>query len=238
MFVPISDKNPLTAIPFQFVTVTLIAINVAVYFLAERVGGDQMLGMALVPTELLTEGVWGPIVDGERFDGFGLAERWTLITYMFMHADILHLAGNMLFLWVFGDNIEDAMGHVRFLIFYLLCGAFAGLAHVYMSPDPASASVPLIGASGAVSGCVAAYIMLHPKVKLWVLILRVIPFQVTAFWALGAWIIMQFVMALMPQTDAVAWWAHNGGLLAGVVLIVLMKRSDVPLFDRGLGETT
>lgn len=238
MFVPISDKNPLTSIPFQFVTVALIAVNVAVFFFAERVVGAQILGMALVPSELVREGVLGPVVQGERFDGLGLAERWTLLTYMFMHADILHLAGNMLFLWVFGDNIEDAMGHFRFLIFYLLCGAFAGLTHVAMSTGPGAAGVPLIGASGAVAGCVAAYLMLHPKVKLWVLVMRVIPFQVAAFWALGAWIVMQFVMALMPQTDAVAWWAHIGGLFAGALLIVIMKRPDVPLFDRGLGTAT
>ncbi len=232
MFVPISDKNPLTSIPYQFVTVALIAVNVAVYFLAEQIVGSQAVGMALVPNELLTEGLWGPVVHGEPFDGLGVPERGTLITYMFMHADIFHLAGNMLFLWVFGDNIEDAMGHTRFLIFYLLCGVLAGLMHVYMSPE--SASVPLIGASGAVAGCVAAYLMLHPKVQLWVLVMRVIPFQIAAFWALGAWILMQFAMVLIPQGGPVAWWAHVGGLLAGVVLIIVMKRNDVPLFDRGL----
>lgn len=234
MFVPLSDKNPLTSIQFQFVTIALIAVNVAVFFLGEQAIGQAILGMALVPSELLREGVLGPVVQNETFDGLGLAERWTLLTYMFMHGDILHLAGNMLFLWVFGDNIEDAMGHGRFLIFYLLCGVFAGLAHVAMSTEPAFAGVPLIGASGAVAGCVAAYLMLHPKVQLWVLVFRFIPLQIAAFWALGAWIIMQFVMAVGTSTEPIAWWAHVGGLIAGALLIVVMKRANVPLFDRGL----
>jgi membrane associated rhomboid family serine protease len=153
---------------------------------------------------------------------------------MFLHADILHLVGNMLFLWVFGDNIEDALGHVRFLVFYLVCGVIAGLTFVFMMPDAAHANIPLIGASGAVAGCVGAYLVLHPKVRVWVLIFRVIPFKISAAWALGAWVIMQFVMALMPQNDSVAWWAHVGGLIVGALLIVVMRRPGVPLFD-GVG---
>ncbi len=235
VFVPIKDDNPLTAIRFQFVTIALIVVNVAVFFYGEAVAGFQATGLALVPAELLAEGVFGPTVAGEPFDSVNLPERMTLISYMFLHADILHLAGNMLFLWVFGDNIEDAVGHVRFLIFYLLCGIAAGLAFVVMMPDAAHASIPLIGASGAVAGCVGAYLVLHPKVRVWVLILRVIPFQISAMWALGAWVIMQITMALMPQTDSVAWWAHVGGLFAGALLIMIMRRPDVPLFD-GIGQ--
>ena len=96
---------------------------------------------------------------------------------MFFHGDILHLVGNMLFLWVFGDNVEDAMGHVRFLIFYLACGVFAGLIHAWMVPDTDS---PLIGASGAVAGVIAAYLMLHPRVSVWVLAFKVIPLRISA----------------------------------------------------------
>ncbi|MGI9404993.1 MAG: rhomboid family intramembrane serine protease [Hyphomicrobiaceae bacterium] len=231
MFVPLSDDNPLRSIPFQYVTILLIAANVAVFFFAQSVAGVQATGLALVPVELRTEGIFGPVVPGETFDGFNLPERITLITYMFMHADILHLAGNMLFLWVFGDNIEDAMGHARFLVFYLLCGVAAAMAHVIMTPDAPASGFPLVGASGAVAGCVGAYLVLHPKVRIWILVLRFIPFQVSAAWALGAWAVMQ-VMALVPQSTPVAWWAHVGGLVAGAILIVIMRRPGVPLFDR------
>jgi len=150
---------------------------------------------------------------------------------MFFHGDILHLAGNMVFLWVFGDNVEDALGHFRFLIFYLACGAIAGLMHALMLP---SSEAPLIGASGAVAGVVAAYLMLHPKVRVWILILRFIPIQISAAFALGAWILTQFVMVLVPETGPVAWWAHVGGILAGAVLVLFMRRPGVPLFDRGI----
>ena len=101
---------------------------------------------------------------------------------MFFHGDVFHLVGNMLFLWVFGDNVEDAMGHVRFLVFYLACGVFAGLFHAWMVPD---SDMPLIGASGAVAGVIAAYLMLHPHVSVWVLAFKVIPLRITAGLALG-----------------------------------------------------
>jgi membrane associated rhomboid family serine protease len=156
-------------------------------------------------------------------------ERLTLISYMFFHGDILHLAGNMLFLWVFGDNVEDAMGHVRFLVFYLACGVIAGLTHAWMVPDSDS---PLIGASGAVAGVIAAYLMLHPRVRVWVLALKAIPLRISAAFALGLWILIQVVMVLLPQVGPVAWWAHIGGLVAGAVLVVFMRRSGVPLFDK------
>src|SRR5688572_32440347 len=160
-----------------------------------------------------------------------IPERLTLLSYMFFHGDILHLAGNMLFLWVFGDNVEDALGHFRFLIFYLACGVAGGLAHTFMMPG---SEMPLIGASGAVAGVIAAYLMLHPRVRVWVLILRFIPIRITAATALGAWIITQLVMVLLPQVGPVAWWAHIGGLAAGAVLVVVLRRSGVPLFDRGI----
>src|SRR5690606_23904954 len=116
--------------------------------------------------------------------------RLTLLSYMFFHGDILHLAGNMLFLWVFGDNVEDALGHFRFLIFYLACGVAGGLVHTLMLP---SSDIPLIGASAAVAGVIAAYLMLHPRVRIWVLVLRFIPIRISAATALGAWIITQLV---------------------------------------------
>ena len=163
-------------------------------------------------------------------DGLDIGEPTTLLTYMFFHADVFHLLGNMLFLWVFGDNVEDAMGHVRFLFFYLACGVFAGLFHAWMVPD---SDMPLIGASGAVAGVIAAYLMLHPRVSVWVLAFKVIPLRITAGLALGIWIVMQIVMVAHARPGPVAWWAHIGGLIAGAVLIVFLRRPGVPLFDEG-----
>ena len=228
MFVPVYDDNALTSIRFQFVTLALILINVVVFLLTTtQFCGQVATSFALVPDEFFGEGL-GPSNPGDRFDALPVPERYTLISYMFLHGDIFHIGGNMLFLWVFGDNVEDAMGHWRFLAFYLLCGIFAGLAHSWMAPD---SGIPLIGASGAVAGIVAGYLMLHPKVTVWVLFLRIIPLKVSALLALGLWIAMNFAMALMPEVGPVAWWAHVGGIVAGAVLVVIMKRSDVPLFD-------
>jgi membrane associated rhomboid family serine protease len=144
----------------------------------------------------------------------------------------MHLLGNMLFLWVFGDNVEDAMGHVRFLAFYLACGIAAALFHAFMMPTSGDA---LIGASGAISGVVVAYLMLHPRVGVWVLALKFFPLRISAAWVLGAWIAFQFVMALIPRADAeiaTAWWAHIGGIIAGALLMPLVRRRGVALFGR------
>ncbi len=230
MFIPIYDSNPLRSIRFQAVTVTLIVANVAIFVL--QVAGmpaDVIISFAIVPTDLLGLGAAGPAVvpSGD----IAVPERLTLLSYMFFHGDILHLGVNMLFLWVFGDNVEDALGHLRFLFFYLACGVAAGLTHVLMLP---SSQLPLIGASGAVAGVIAAYLMLHPRVRVWVLVLRFIPIRITAAFALGAWIISQFIMVLLPQVGPIAWWAHIGGLIAGAILVVILRRPGVPLFDRGI----
>ena len=230
MFIPIYDQNPLRSIQFQAVTVSLILINVAVFILQVAALPTQViLGFALVPSDLLGPGAAEPAATPAG--GIGIPERLTLLSYMFFHGDILHLAGNMLFLWVFGDNVEDALGHFRFLVFYLACGVAGGLAHALVLP---ASELPLIGASGAVAGVIAAYLMLHPRVRVWVLVLRFIPIQISAAFALGAWILTQLVMVLLPQVGPVAWWAHIGGLAAGAVLVVIMRRAGVPLFDRGI----
>lgn len=234
MFVPVWDENPLRSIPFQFVTLALIAVNVAIFLLeASGMSQQAIASFAIVPHELFQVNVLGGPAPLSG-DAILVPERYTLVTYMFFHGDILHLASNMVFLWVFGDNIEDAVGHVRFLAFYLLCGIFAGLAHAWLQP---ASKLPLIGASGAVAGVVAAYIILHPRVRVWVLVLRFIPLRLNAMFVLGLWILTQFIMIMMPQTDAVAWWAHIGGLVAGTMLIIIMRRPGVPLFDKGLSAT-
>jgi membrane associated rhomboid family serine protease len=231
MFVPVWDENPLRSIKFQFVTVSLIVANVVVLLLqASGMPEAVIASFAVVPRELLQASAAGAAIPAG--DALPVPERFTLLTYMFFHGDIIHLASNMLFLWVFGDNIEDDLGHFRFLIFYLLCGIFAGLAHAWMQPG---SDVPLIGASGAVAGVIAGYLILHPRVRVWVLALKFLPLRLNAMFVLGLWILIQIAMVLMPRTDApIAWWAHIGGLVAGAVLVVLFRRPGVPLFDKGL----
>jgi membrane associated rhomboid family serine protease len=230
VFVPIGDDNPLKSIRFQYVTVALIAINTLVFLLESAGDSGQAFvsSFAVVPQELFQVHILGgpaPISG----DALAVPERATLFSYMFFHGDAMHLIGNMLFLWVFGDNVEDSMGHVRFLVFYLACGVLAGLAHSMMLPDSQDA---LIGASGAVSGVISAYLMMHPRVGVWVLALKFIPLRITAAWALGAWILFQIVMVALPQAGPTAWWAHIGGLIAGALLILVMRRPGVPLFQR------
>jgi membrane associated rhomboid family serine protease len=235
VFIPLHDTNPLKWIDYQYVTVGLIVLNVAIYivFLSGWIiplDEENTAAFAVVPAKLLTSSmVSGPNLASGAFP---FPERFTLVTYMFLHGSWIHLLGNMLFLWVFGDNVEDAMGHLRFIMFYLMCGIFAGLLHAWMSPN---SDLPLIGASGAVAGIISAYVILHPKVKVWVLALWRIPIRLTAYWALGFWIVAQFANLLWDKGENVAWWAHIGGLAAGAVLILFMRRRGVPLFDRTRG---
>jgi membrane associated rhomboid family serine protease len=233
VFIPLSDDNPLRSIRFQWVTVSLIAANVIAFLLQNTPAGETTAAsFALVPTELFQVRLLGGSAHGP-YDLVNVPEGATLLTYMFLHGDIIHLGSNMLFLWVFGDNVEDAMGHVKYLVFYLACGIAAGLAHAYMLP---TSKVPLIGASGAVAGVIAAYLLLHPRVLVWVLALRIIPLRIPAAVVLGIWVVTQFVMIWITskQPDQVAWWAHVGGLVAGAVLVIFLRRPGVPLFDRRL----
>lgn len=230
MFVPLHDENTLKSIRFQFVTVALIAVNTLIFLYQQSGMPDAAIAsFGVVPVELFDTGLLPVAVDTAV--GPPVPERLTLISYMFFHGDILHLAGNMLFLWVFGDNVEDAMGHIKYFIFYIACGVFAGLVHAWVEPTSDS---PLIGASGAVAGVIAAYLMLHPRVRVWVLALKAIPLRISAAFALGLWILIQVVMVILPQVGPVAWWAHIGGLIAGAVLVIFMRRPGVPLFDKGL----
>lgn len=229
MFVPLGDDNTLKAIRFQYVTVTLIALNVLVFLFQSSIGGDQALiaSFAVVPQELFQAGMFGSSA-AVSSDLIPVPERATLISYMFFHGDAMHLIGNMLFLWVFGDNVEDALGHGRYLVFYLICGVAAALLHAAILPESSDA---LIGASGAVSGVIAAYLMLHPRVGVWVLAFKFLPLKITAALALGIWIALQVVMVMLPQVGPTAWWAHIGGLIAGALLILVMRRRGVPLFS-------
>ena len=228
MFIPLHDANHLRYIRLQYVTFGLIAANVIVYLFtalgSETFATAAAFGLGYIPSTISNLAERPPEL------AF-MPDYVTFLTYSFLHVDIFHLGGNMLFLWVFGDNVEDAMGHLRFLFFYLACGVFAALFHAWMLPD---SDLPLIGASGAVAGVIAAYLMLHPMVGVWVLAFKVIPLRITAGLALGIWIALQVVMVAMPDMGPVAWWAHIGGLIAGAVLILFMRRPGVPLFDRGM----
>jgi membrane associated rhomboid family serine protease len=151
----------------------------------------------------------------------------TLITYQFFHGDLAHFLGNMIFLWVFGDDIERALGRLNFLAFYLLSGVVGGL--VFVANDPHT-RVELIGASGAIAGVVVAYIMLRPCAKITVL-LGIIPLRISAYWVIGLFIITQLWNLGSVSKSEVAYWCHFGGMLAGAVLFPLMKPSGLRLFQ-------
>ena len=213
-------------------TSAIIALNVITFIVFNLVGtgSDQASEFAIlsfghipsVSNDLRSLPIDYQVVPDEFY-------ALTALTSAFMHADIWHLGGNMLFIWVFGDNVEDAMGHVKYLIFYLICAFAAAWLHVQVFPD---SDAPLIGASGAAAGIVAAYLMLHPKMKVWVLFLSRIPLRLPAIWLLGGWVAFQLFMFVADSDGQVSWAAHVGGIVAGIVLVGIMKRRDVPLFDR------
>jgi len=231
LFVPIWDMNHLKRVKFQYVTVGLIALNTFIYFVFEthlvfHSPASFVDALALKPRDL------------ESINAFmeHVPDHFRLLTYMFIHGNIWHLLGNMVFLFVFGDNVEDALGHFRFVVFYLLCGVIAAVVHsaVTVAPD-----VPLIGASGAIAGVVGAYAVLHPNVRVWVLfpvpVLSFLPLRFSAGFVIGMWIIYQIASGIMLTGDPTAWWAHVGGFFAGALLIAIMKRPGVRLFDAATG---
>jgi membrane associated rhomboid family serine protease len=191
------------------VTYALIALNI-LFFFVEQSGGDAFIGKwAFVPSRFLAN----------PFGDFP-----TLFTSMFMHAGWVHLGGNMLYLWIFGDNVEDRFGHIKFVIFYLLCGLAATVAQLAFS---LGSNVPNLGASGAIAGVLGAYILLFPQGKVKVLQGQQVV-QVPALIVIGVWIVLQFFsgigsIANTAQTGGVAYMAHIGGFLAGLVLTFLFR---------------
>jgi len=230
MLMPLHDDNPLKHIRFQYVTVAIIGLCVVVFLyqagLGPRAGQAFVLGYGAIPAVVFGKAALPASVDT-------LWPPLTLLTSMFLHGGLMHLLGNMLFLWVLGDNVEDALGHVRYVFFYLICGVLAALTHAGL--DPAS-KIPMVGASGAISGVIGAYLVLHPKAPIKVLVSYFVVWM-PAYVVLGFWAGFQFVSAAMATGGAgggVAWWAHIGGLIAGVILVFPMKMRDVKLLDRGL----
>ncbi|HEX2204171.1 MAG TPA: rhomboid family intramembrane serine protease [Longimicrobium sp.] len=216
---PISDENPTEMRPY--VTVLLIALNVLVWF---QVQGAGMTEAALVQS--VNEYGTVPCEVTGACQVAGNYGAGALLTSMFMHGSWEHIIGNMLFLWVFGNNIEDSMGHVRFIAFYLICGLAAGAAHILFSP---ASQIPAVGASGAISGVMGAYIVLYPKARVRTWIPPFFLVNLNALFVLGYWFFLQLLMgaasfgAQYGEEGGVAVWAHVGGFVAGLALIKLFQ---------------
>ena len=202
---PIRDHNPSSATPY--VTWAIIALNVVIFALTLPLTGDMQtlwINGALYPAE---------VTQGHALHG--------LITHMFLHAGMMHLAGNMLFLWIFGDNLEEQLGHVGFLLLYLAGGLAAALAQIVAEPG---ATIPMVGASGAIAGVMGGYLLLFPRARVDVLFIFIIFFRIFAIpaWVVrGVWFGMQlFNGTASGLTDGVAYWAHAGGFAAGLLLMV------------------
>jgi membrane associated rhomboid family serine protease len=234
---PYKDENP-TERP-AVITVAIIIANVLAFILLQGAGSEGQLArsvcdLGLIPGQILQTAKPGSGV--ELAPGLvclvdPVPKYWTVLTSMFMHGGWFHLIGNMLFLWVFGNNIEDAMGHGKFLIFYLLCGTAAAAAQTFVSPH---SLVPMVGASGAISGVLGAYLLLYPKVRVHTLI--ILPIYITtvaipAWVMLGYWILLQVLSGLVRLTElekgGVAFFAHVGGFVAGFLLVRLFASEDV-----------
>ncbi|MEM7221702.1 MAG: rhomboid family intramembrane serine protease [Pseudomonadota bacterium] len=224
--IPLHSDRPRILIEQPWVTWGLIALCATIFALQVEVGPETsqrwVLGLGAIPAVLVGEAQLVPAL--------ALVPDWaTLITYQFLHGDAYHLIFNMAYLWVFGDKVEDAMGHLRFLVFYLLCGALAALVH--LAADPSS-TVPIIGASGAISGVLGAFLLLYPKVRILVPLVFFIPFYLPAYLLLAFWIGYQIYSALGLGAGAspVAWWAHIGGFAVGLALVIPFRHKTIPLW--------
>jgi membrane associated rhomboid family serine protease len=225
--IPISDDNPVRLTPF--ITWALILACVSVYGWEISLGAKGM-DTALNILGFVPDALLKPQAAPSQM--MGVSPYATIFIAMFLHGSILHLAGNMLYLWIFGNNIEDAMGHTRFTLFYFVSGVAAAFTMAFMDP---SSKIPMIGASGAISGVLGAYMLLYPRARVTVIVpLGIIffPFRVSAVWVVGLWFAMQLLTAALtdPTQPGVAWWAHVGGFAAGLILTPFLKSSQVPYF--------
>lgn len=223
--IPLHDDNPTTIRPLF--TIGFIAINILVFLfqmtLGERSGEIFVFQFGAIPGVVTGQAALPP--------GLEAIPPWlSLFSSMFLHGGFMHIAGNMLYLWIFGNNIEDAMGHVRFVIFYLVSGLAAAVAHIATDP---SSRIPMVGASGAISGVLGAYLLLYPHAR--VLVLVPMGFFTQTLWipagyVLGFWIVFQFLNGMIDPGEGggVAWFAHIGGFVAGMVLVHPFKRRNLP----------
>ncbi len=225
--IPLRDDNPTSITPF--VTYAFIVACVLVFLwqmsLGEKGFEAAVLALGVTPATLLGDARLPPEL-------YLVPPVATVFSSMFLHGGFMHLAGNMLYLWIFGNNVEDSMGHVRFVIFYLLCGVAAALAQAWPNPD---STIPMIGASGAISGVLGAYLLLFPRARVLVLIplgafSRIV--YVPAMFVLGFWFVLQLINTALSEAGqgGVAWGAHLGGFVAGMILIPVFKYRHVRLF--------
>ena len=223
--IPLKDENPTELVPL--VTLGLIGANVAAWVLVQGMGVDLQSSVCrygLIPVEITHQ----PSVGSSICSLGGIT--WTAaFTSMFMHGGWFHLGSNMLFMWVFANNVEDSMGHFRFLVFYLIVGLAAAATHILLNQ---SSSIPTVGASGAVSGVLGAYMLLYPRVQVHVFLPPFWLFRLSAGFVLGYWIVIQLVigfsqLAAGAQASGVAVWAHIGGFFAGLVLIKAFVRPEL-----------
>jgi len=227
-FFPIGDDNTQRR-TIPFVTYTLIAINVAVY-LYQIANPEFTLGYSVVPAEI-TQGrdIVGQVQRGLRLAPSPSPIYLTMLSSMFMHGGLLHIGGNMLYLWIFGDNVEDRMGHLKYLIFYLLCGFLASATHIFFGPNSV---IPSLGASGAIAGVLGAYLILFPRQGVRVFQIGVI-LEVPALIVIGLWGLIQFwngfgSLRRPGEGGGVAFMAHVGGFVAGILLVFLFRNPPEP----------
>jgi membrane associated rhomboid family serine protease len=233
--IPIRDDNPTLRVPV--VTLALIGLNVAAWVLLQGAGSAEALARSVCELGVIPGELTGGTLPRAAALGAGMvcqldgAPQWhTLLTSIFMHGSWMHIIGNMWFLWIFGNNVEDSMGRFRFVIFYLSCGLAASAAQIASSPD---SLLPMVGASGAIGGVMGAYVILYPRVPVHLLLIFgffVTTFAVPAFVMLGYWFLLQ-VLGGLPQlggaSGGVAFWAHVGGFLAGAVLVFPFRNQEL-----------
>jgi membrane associated rhomboid family serine protease len=228
--IPISDENPARLRPY--VTWLLVLACVVTFFWQLTFPEEQeealLFALGFVP-ETVFYGV-------PHVEGLNLPSPWlSLLTSMFLHGGFLHLGGNMLYLWIFGNNVEDAMGHLRYLVFYLVCGVAAAMAQGLADPHSA---IPMLGASGAISGVIASYVLIYPRARITVIIplgILLYPMKISAFYVVGFWFLVQLLNLAGTSSGmgGTAWLAHVGGFAAGIALTPFL--SKFPLFGRRQG---
>jgi membrane associated rhomboid family serine protease len=224
---PIADDNSEIRI-IPYVTYGIIALNIIVYLLFQQINSNESFdgAFSLVPREV-TSGIdligqidakseTGKIIGQINHFANPISVYFNFLSSMFMHGSIMHIGGNMLFLWIFGDNIENRVGHIRFAIFYLLTGFIAAVAHIFTD---SSSIIPMLGASGAISGVLGGYLLLFPNKQVKAIMFSFMMTTVPAFVALGAWIGFQLLQSYLGGGGGVAYMAHIGGFVAGLALI-------------------
>jgi membrane associated rhomboid family serine protease len=232
---PYRDENETQRL--AIVTGSFITLNVFAWLFVQGAGSSTALARSVCELGLIAGELTGSLPPGTQFPmGEGLAcatdpgrQVSHVLTHMFLHGSWMHLLGNMWFLWLFGNNVEDSMGHLRFLAFYLMCGLTAAAAQILTNP---SSPIPMVGASGAISGVMGAYLVLYPRVRVYTLVplgFFITSMALPAWVMLGYWFLIQMVSGLVSvggEGGGVAFWAHVGGFVAGLVLVKLFARSD------------